>query len=454
MKLPSAVIGLVLGSVLPSLSGCQSQNETPPAGRASNTTNSHAEDAEPATEPVVEDTEPTAQRISSLPLPRRRVGRKELEAAIQRSGNYLASHCDEDGRFQYLAHPDPRIDTGRDYNLLRHIGAIYGLARLEQFAPTPVVREAISRSSSFLFDQAVRPIPEEEEGMLAVWSDPELTGQVRPQAKLGGAALAVIALDACRSFQPVDVEQLKKLGQFLLWMQKPDGSFFSIYDPTIDWRELRFESQFYPGEATFALILLHQIDPDGPWRKAASASMRALARKQAGRLISTPDQWALLAGRPFLQAVEKEPALRQLAIDHLARTASDMLHDQRAALADPRTAGCYTVDGQTCPTATRLEGLLAAIHYLPDSHRSLRREAILSVELGMSFLLGSQIRRGPLSGGFPCVTAALSPDDPRLSGIEATQVEAIRIDYVQHALSAMLSYHELMKSGDLPGLDK
>ena len=49
---------------------------------------------------------------------------------------------------------------------------------------------------------------------------------------------------------------------------------------------------------------------------------------------------------------------------------------------------------------------------------------------------------------FPCVTASLSPDDPRLSAIPELQVEEIRIDYVQHALCAMIRYHDLLARGD------
>ena len=48
------------------------------------------------------------------------------------------------------------------------------------------------------------------------------------------------------------------------------------------------------------------------------------------------------------------------------------------------------------------------------------------------------------------MTASLSPDDPRLTAIADIQVEEIRIDYVQHALCAMIRYHDLLARGDLP----
>ena len=453
MKSLAATTWILLTSWLIMTAGC-GKPVAPSAGTpAAETNGSPDAQVDSPTKSAVQQPQ-AAGRVASLPLPRRRVDRKGLEAAITRSGDYLVASCDEQGRFRYVAHPDSFIELPLQYNVLRHIGAIHGLARYQHYAPSASVRAAIDRSLMFLRDHCLRPL-EETDDMLAVWSDPQLTGQPTAVAKLGGAALAIIAMDAINEIEAgtVPVAELQQLGRFLTWMQKSDGSFYSLYTPARGGRDDSFQSQFYPGEATLALLLLARHDPAGPWRTAATGAMTQLARSQSDRLISTPDQWALLAGGPLLKKLEPSTT-RGAIVEHLARTADDMLNDQLAGLADLRTTGCYTADGQTCPTATRLEGLLATLTYLPEKHRVLRQQIVISVQLGMSFLVRSQVRRGELAGGFPRVTASLSPDDPRLANIPGQQIEEIRIDYVQHALAAMLSYHQLMEQHELPGWDR
>ena len=66
-----------------------------------------------------------------------------------------------------------------------------------------------------------------------------------------------------------------------------------------------------------------------------------------------------------------------------------------------------------------------------------------AVHEGMAFLLNSQVRTGPYAGGIPRGVRTY-PDDG--SGSLRTfnqRVTEIRIDYVQHALSAMIQYREL-----------
>ena len=285
--------------------------------------------------------------------------------------------------------------------------------------------------------------------MLAVWSDPDVVhDRSETVAKLGGAALALVALDQVEGVQAgtTSLEEFRQLGRFILAMQKQDGSFYSLFIPSRGGPDDQFKSQFYPGEAAYGLLLLSVRDPGGPWLQAAADAVAALARQQLEKRITTPDQWTLMAGELLLANYEKcqAPMPRSGILDHLKRTAADMLNDQLVALADPRTTGCYTVDGQTCPTATRLEGLLALLDYLPGEDRALAMQTSDSVQLAISFLVRCQVRRGRLAGGFPCVTALLSPDDPRLAAMPGLQVEEIRIDYVQHALCAMIRYHEQM----------
>ncbi|MBS1261737.1 MAG: hypothetical protein MAG453_01069 [Calditrichaeota bacterium] len=105
--------------------------------------------------------------------------------------------------------------------------------------------------------------------------------------------------------------------------------------------------------------------------------------------------------------------------------------------------GSFYRDGRTTPTATRLEGMIAALEYLPDKHRQLKADIGRAIHDGVSFLLRAQRRAGDNAGA---VTRALltlpqsHPDEDDDFNRRATEV---RIDYVQHALSAFIGYRRL-----------
>jgi hypothetical protein len=82
-----------------------------------------------------------------------------------------------------------------------------------------------------------------------------------------------------------------------------------------------------------------------------------------------------------------------------------------------------------------MEGLLAALEFLPKGE--LRERAEATVQRGIAFLIDAQITSGPYAGGMP--GALLTAGSPR----NARRASEIRIDYVQHALSAWLRYEAL-----------
>ncbi|MCB0385783.1 MAG: hypothetical protein KDD43_10350, partial [Bdellovibrionales bacterium] len=109
--------------------------------------------------------------------------------------------------------------------------------------------------------------------------------------------------------------------------------------------------------------------------------------------------------------------------------------------------GGSTRDGRTTPTATRLEGLLAAYEFLPDSESELKAEILRVSRLGVGFLIKNQIKdEGPFKGAIPRAIGPVKKGQDRNSirqfNLRATE---IRIDYVQHALSAMLQLESINK---------
>jgi hypothetical protein len=353
-----------------------------------------------------------------------------LERGVALSARYLESACGGNGKFAYRLDPNSG-QLSSSYNVVRHAGAIYALGMLNHSHPDRAAVDAMRRASLFMRANYIGP--EARSDALVVWSRPLPAAS---NADLGATGLGLVALASLDQIQPdaIPSTDLEGLGRFILFLQRGDGSFVSKYREDIgavtDW-----DSLYYPGEAALGLISLFEVDHDPQWLDGAGRSLSFLARSRAGVPEVPPDHWALIATARFLPYCRQEacPVSRAELIDHAARVADRFLRDQVRNPADARLDGAFDAAGRTTPTAIRLEGLLAALEFLPDDATGRRAKIKAAVERGVAFLLRAQIKSGPYAGGMP--GAVLSRSDPRASDI--------RIDYVQHALSAWLRYQEM-----------
>jgi hypothetical protein len=356
--------------------------------------------------------------------------------AIELSAHYLETACDETGKFVYLVDPD----TGKvspAYNILRHAGAIYSLAMFNRRQPDRKAVDAMIRAATFMRTNYIGP--DAASHALAVWSEPL---PKKSSAELGAAGLGLIALSALDQAEPnaVPVAELEGLGRFVLFLQKSDGSFTSKYSPD-NGPDEDFNSLYYPGEAALGLISLYELDHQKDWLVAAGKALSYLARSRVGVRKLPPDHWALIATARFLQDCPDSdcPVSRAELIEHAARICDRFVRDQVGSAPDARRNGAFGADGRTTPAAIRLEGLLATLEYLPDDATGRRARIETSIEHGIAFLLAAQITSGPYAGGMPGAVSS----EPHAS--------EIRIDYVQHALSAWLRYRAIAPDRDEPG---
>jgi hypothetical protein len=86
--------------------------------------------------------------------------------------------------------------------------------------------------------------------------------------------------------------------------------------------------------------------------------------------------------------------------------------------------------------------LLAALTFLPPEEAELRQRITAAIHHGIAFLRRSQIQKGKYAGGIPRAIRLLPDTHPRYSPSFNYRATEIRIDYVQHALSAMIQYHQ------------
>ncbi len=344
--------------------------------------------------------------------------RQVLREAIDAAAGYLVRACGPDGRFVYRVHLDDPTPLPRD-NILRHAGAMYALAQHHRRWPSAEAAAALGRASRQL-EAHVAP----GDGWSAVFSTP-----AHREAKLGATGLALVAWTHIDP-PPVDLGSLRALGAFVRYMQAPDGRFVSKYFAG-GGRDDGWQSLYYPGEAALGATLLAERDPGAGWEALAERALMYLHRERQGDVRVPLDHWALLATR----ALHRAGSLRAELQSH----AEQICHSMLLANASPPPGhplhGCFTGDGRTTPTATRLEGLIAALSFLDD--QALRARIRREVDAGIGFLLRARVRGGPMDGAMP---RAL-----RLGDETDDEAGEVRIDYVQHALSAWMDYLALSR---------
>ena len=362
-----------------------------------------------------------------------------LDETIARAVGYLIRICDPNGRFLYRQNLDG-VSVEPRYNVLRHAGAVYALADYHHHTKDEDARGAVLRAAGYLLRHHVKPLETQPE-LLAVWSLPdEETRDGRPLAKLGGAALGLIALIEARRIDAdaVPMDTLESLGRFLTFMQRPSGGFFSRYDESLG-ADRYFVSLYYPGEAILALTMLFEQTHDPRWLNAAAKGTSFLIQEREHVPVERlpADHWLMIASarlEKHLPGLTDASLTRGALLRHNHEVARMMLAEQ-ARVTEEWASGSFVADGRSTPTATRLEGLLALYGWL-DADDPLRPEIADAAATAVAFLRRCQVTTGPAEGG---ITRALRKLNTESTSFNSRQSE-IRIDYVQHALSGWLEY--------------
>jgi hypothetical protein len=357
---------------------------------------------------------------------------KRLQTSIQSGLNALIGMQEPSGRFVYRTGKDvPNPDPA--YNILRHCGAIFALVDCAPLAAKPVKQNVYDGLRWVELDH-LRLLVSDEDWIAAIASDDASAGHYR-HCKLGGSALYLIAaLNAqAAGYIQLPIDLLLRVGRFLLAMQKEDGGFHSKYDRRLDAMDTEFVSLYYPGEAALALLALAKVDPDGPWHLAAEQALRFLFRQRHGRDRVEQDHWALIASAAYFDSIPNVP-LSSPAIEvaaHARQVIRSMLNEFDESGGD----GCFTADGRTCPTATRLEGLSSMYPHLEKiGAGALITPVRDAISAASHFLMSSQISDGPRNGTFPRQSVVWL----KAKGVAPGKMsDEVRIDYIQHAVSGL-----------------
>ena len=350
---------------------------------------------------------------------------EDLHAAADAAAAYLVRSVQPTGRQDYSYRVDMDAFPG-EYNIVRHAGAIWAMVDWYQHTKDEETLAAVERSMRYLLAQ-FRPMRIGEVQAAGVVED--------DHASLGGSALAALALGTYieATGRKEHLPILRTLGKSMRAAQAPGGRFV-IQRQRVSTGDVLFEdSPYSPGEAILAMLKIDDVEPDPALVDAAERGARFLITvRDADKLPEElpHDHWLLYALRA-LHA--KKP--HKMYVDHaarLCRTIVDQQHKGRKEeKVEPDAIGAWP-GARSTPAAVRTEGLLATAALMRSVGRAAEETQFRdAARQGIAFQLRTQV--------WP--ESAMHCRNPRraIGGFrEELGGVYIRIDFVQHSLSAIL----------------
>ncbi len=352
-----------------------------------------------------------------------------VRAQVHEIALRLAEGVSEAGHYRYLV--DATTDAVvPDYNWPRHSGATFFLAQAARVTHDPRIAGACLRAASLLRAQLLVDCGAERciaDGALA---------------DLGSSALALIALtEIDRSgldggYRPA----IGALSSFLRAQQRPDGEFMHYYDRASK-RPVDKQVLYYSGEATLALSLSHRVTGDP---EALESARRGLARLGASwsffgsRYYFGEEHWTCQA-----MADLSDRARDAGALDFCVRWHRHQRRLQYGPGETPFDAeGAFGVGPvlvpRVTPASSRGEAagaLLLALRKLSPRDPEI---PLVDQELRSAIAFVLRQRLGPEHAHL------LASPGSTLGRVPGSAVDwRLRIDYEQHAGSAMIRWLEL-----------
>lgn len=351
-----------------------------------------------------------------------KLSNKEILDAANIAGDYLERNVNTSGSFVYSYMPKLN-NVPETYNILRHAGAIYSMLELYEVTQNNALLQKSKLAIQYLLKQ-IRDF-KVNNNTFSVVVDKDFI-------KLGGNALACLAL--VKYTQVTDDQQhlplIRSMGDWIESTQDENGKF-TIHKQSISTHTIEnFESGYYPGEAIFALTRIYQIDPNKKWldvaEKAADYLINVRDKNIPGNKL-IHDHW-LLYGLSELFGYREN----KIYIEHTQKIVSAILSTQQLASPFKDWIGGFYNPPRSTPTAVRAEGLCAAYQLLADQgYKDEAAKILNAIKLCINFQLQTQFR--------PENAMYLKKPERVIGGFSKSLSHfEIRIDYVQHNISALL----------------
>jgi small neutral amino acid transporter SnatA (MarC family) len=242
------------------------------------------------------------------------VSAAELRSSAQASVDWFVRNQEADGTWLYSYDAD-EDSVAAEYNAVRHSGVTMGLYQAAA-AGLPGALRSADRGTQWALDALIRH---------GDWAAVEYQGEV----STGATALLVAGLvyrrEATGETRYDDV--LRRLGRFLVAQTEATGAVLAYYDEGAGTPVPGEYSEYYTGEAYWALALLHRAFPSEGWGEASDriGAYLATARDDVeDHWPPIPDHWAAYGqaetvefpdhGRPALTEVEVAYARSQAGL--------------------------------------------------------------------------------------------------------------------------------------------
>ncbi len=376
--------------------------------------------------------------------------KETLRAAALEGGKYLVAHMQDTGRYVY----EVDLTTGNPkpgYSLPRHAGTTYFLAELYRIVshdPDPArareadfLREPVERAFGHLRDlielgKCSGQLPDGEEFECVV----DKGGKT---ADLGSSALGVVALAEYqratgeRTYEPM----ARKLAAWILYMQRPDGSFRHKYDIPKAQYDDNWQTLYFSGEASLALARMYEVTGEERYMRAAERGLDWLVGWYdffAGGFMYGEEHWTCIASEAIWPAVKKDAYLT------FCNGYAAFLRNQQAVPGDFPSqgdlVGAYNVTPFVMPANTpagsRTEAVIST-YKLGVAHGAPEPAILRQILAAMRYTLRQQVSDDN--------DYAVASKAQGKGGVPGSPIDrSVRIDYVQHVCSAMIRASELI----------
>ncbi len=382
---------------------------------------------------VVEGEDLAPRRLLKGTVERPEVTRARVEAAVLAGARYLVRALRDDGMFRYYYNPVLDRDEKGRYNWPRHAGVTYSLALVGRVLEKPAYIETAARAL-VRFEEQLTAGPDGSKCLMS-----------RKKCYLGSSALGLLALAEYRIASGDDRFDgaARQVAKFLVSMQKEDGFFYHDWYPErgIDKELMKlYASQ----QAVFALARFAKAVGDPDALEKAVKGMDYLAGPYwdhfMGSFFFGQEHWTCLAAEEVYNARSK-PEYAELCngigvhYDNITHKpgetpfAEDVGGMSITHLFTPHLGG----------TATGAEAMVSAV-LLGDAigrDTGSIREQLKST---FGFLIQGQVTAHD--------TFWIRQPEFSVGGVFETQTKPkVRIDNVQHAISAMVRGLEFLPPG-------
>jgi hypothetical protein len=398
------------------------------------------------------------------------ITREKLVEVLKGLGDWIADNQTyPSGRYIYRYFPTKDSEND-EYNMVRHALGPFSLALTHEFAPNPKYKEKAEAGMRFMEDNIRwggpprtsagdldesretwmnKPLPGEDVAILE-YEEPPHDGW---SSKMGAVAVAILGYTQYKRVGWELSEEREKvlqgLANFLLYMQKEDGSFHHYYVAQ-DNKYFANRNSIYPGELLYALARLYGETRDERYRTAFKQSMRTnlewfkneMDQKEPDGTYAEERRKNLVQFQPWIA----------MAMDEMHRYDPDPSYVEASNLVSIWIAENFQFDETRSFFPDYLGGYLKVLDELPAMHtfvytegtaasymlarragadadvvQKLRRSALLAAR----FIIQMQSRPGINDYYYP------NPDKAKGGVRYCMNHNKQRIDYTYHALSSI-----------------